>query len=82
MNTTRKLRLTAAAIVSNGMLILSATSSVPAFADACSSNNYFAGCGCLASTQCKPVTGCTATKICGAGLAVCGSYLSDLCIYN
>lgn len=80
MKTQQRLQLSAAVVIANGLFALGVTGSGPAFASACSSNNYFAGCGCFA--QCNTVPGCTATRSCVSGLEPCAPFLADICTYS
>lgn len=83
MVSNRRIQLSAAAVIANGLLALSLLSAQPAFASGCSSNDYFVECGCPISgpINCKTVAGCTATGICENG-GICGNGPWSYCTYS
>jgi hypothetical protein len=81
MEQKQMIKLSAVAVIVNGILALSMMSPRPAHAESCSSNNYIAGCGC--GWTCAPVSGCTAHKNCFGGvLATCSGAPATYCSYT
>ena len=80
MNTNRRIQLSAAAVILNGILALSASTPRTAIASSCSDNNYWVGCLCRPAYPCLPVSGCSGGAICVAGF--CGGIGATFCVYN
>lgn len=80
MDTQRKLQLSAAAVIANGLVVLGAMAPSSAFAAACSDHSYAVICdGCTSS--CMPVSGCTLTKMCFS-VPPCEFTVSTVCGYS
>ena len=78
MTSNRKLQLSAAAVLANGLLALFSMAPNSALAAGCSSNNYtFCFCD---PTFCRTVAGCTVTGVCAQ--IGCGGEERTFCEYN
>jgi len=78
MQIKRKIQLSAAAVVANGLLALIVMSPTPALAAGCSDNNYLAGCVC--GVQCRTVPGCTSQQLCIQ--LICSGRPGQFCRYS
>jgi hypothetical protein len=80
MQTKRKIQLSAAAVIANGLLALTAMSPGPALAAGCADHDYVPGCGC--PVTCATFSGCTLTQKCLLQPPVCASHPFTFCTYN
>jgi hypothetical protein len=79
MKIMRKIQLSAAAVIANGLLALTTLSPSPALASGCSSHNYSPGCGCV---TCATFSGCTLQRICTVQPPICGGRIVTICNYT
>jgi hypothetical protein len=84
MQSLRKIQLSAAAVIANGLLVLGTTTPTTALAAGCADHNYVELCVCAApgGSRCQTVPGCTVNEQCVPWFYDMGCHISTYCQYS